>query len=1033
MTQIIPLCSFPTTKFNSLISADELLQIQSNGTVSILSARTGFCKYFYFLPQVPSQFYINPKSSDRYVLVYPGPPSTLVILETRTGVVLKQITLKAGYDFEYVAIGSHVFFVLSQNPNILYFTQFNTGTTLSFDAGFKISGLWANLEESQFLLRDPEGNFTPFSAESQPKPILSHPLPIKTPISFLIFRGNRIILGAKLGQIISSPLDANSNPQTYEVPHHSFPIGLADNIGVAGDGCIFSLDPQDEGRVLSYCFSPLFIDAQSSVLAVIGPDRTQIYEVSNIPTCSALSLTPPEPFTSDTFSIDSAIYFSSPVAMYSFNFASCETSNFVSLEGNPIIKRIVSTPSLVSALYTTPSDRKNTRVMTYVTGSKKRDEPAIDLCTCGELTWILESDGVRSFKRDHLSLAEVSNQKFPVSKMTKSDRKKAHQSAWLLDFGEIIPTQEEMEETLRKMDEEDKSKPRFNRIFNAKNHIIVYNSENGEAAFISENGFDEFVLPLNIQIARWPALVTPDTVYIYPDFSSNTQFEKPDINKFIKIQQKVTSCVWLGWTLFAVVGRTIIAIQRTGVVRVIAQLPNTMCSLAAALPSSFIFVTTFPDLRVITLRMPVLFECLPDIDEKDLAARRLLHHLPTLPLSHSINKKIPSSFAMALFSKSPPNLINEEIMHVYTRFGRFNEISGLIRNMQETIKSLPLKTQKKKNQKILKLKRKLADIAKRVGQFETARILYEEIGADEELLELFMVFRNIHNLSILASKSPLKPAIEQFGIQASESENDTYKPLQNIPLPSIKSPIQPLDFTLYSGDEADDLSPLYPPTFDEVADFGRREFPLSSEDAEQVKNIDEMDTFQSPQISTDRNAQNFDQNSEQNQISDQDQNKEEIRERPKDIEKRDDEEMKLNNLFDGDDDDEPEKKLEVKIDLSSGIRGGRRGRGGPAPRFVFNAGNNEPDPIIPAAVPGKRRRAGTTKASKNVLNTIQIPTIKPQGNEDDFQINIPKNNESHFQASDNTKNETDNVDEKNDDKGESRNDMVYQSTLFMDI
>ena len=50
------------------------------------------------------------------------------------------------------------------------------------------------------------------------------------------------------------------------------------------------------------------------------------------------------------FSIDSATYFSSPVAMYSFNFSSNETSNFVPLEGNPIIKRIVSTPSLVSAL-----------------------------------------------------------------------------------------------------------------------------------------------------------------------------------------------------------------------------------------------------------------------------------------------------------------------------------------------------------------------------------------------------------------------------------------------------------------------------------------------------------------------------------------------------------------------------------------------------------------------------------------------------------------------------------------------------------
>ena len=90
--------SIPSSgSYCALISSDELLMIKTNA-VSIISAITGFCKYYYLLPQVPKLFAINPQAPSRFAVVYESGgsiPESVAWLETTTGKVIKQYALKS--------------------------------------------------------------------------------------------------------------------------------------------------------------------------------------------------------------------------------------------------------------------------------------------------------------------------------------------------------------------------------------------------------------------------------------------------------------------------------------------------------------------------------------------------------------------------------------------------------------------------------------------------------------------------------------------------------------------------------------------------------------------------------------------------------------------------------------------------------------------------------------------------------------------------------------------------------------------------
>jgi hypothetical protein len=168
-------------------------------------------------------------------------------------------------------------------------------------------------------------------------------------------------------------------------------------------------------------------------------------------------------------------------------------------------------------------------------------------------------------------------------------------------------------------------------------------------------------------------------------------------------------------------------------------------------------------------------------------------------------------FAMAVFNKSPPKFVDDEVIKIYSRFAKFAELRTLIRQTRGSSAML----------------KKVADAARWLGQFEVARQLYEEVGAHEDLFSLFALARSAHNLAVLASRSVLARPIEAaFGIGPKSGQ---YEPLPNLQLPRIRTPHVAEEFTLYVGD-ATESSPLFPPSFDELNDFGISEYSITGEE-----------------------------------------------------------------------------------------------------------------------------------------------------------------------------------------------------------
>jgi hypothetical protein len=357
----------------------------------------------------------------------------------------------------------------------------------------------------------------------------------------------------------------------------------------------------------------------------------------------------------------------------------------------------------------------------------------------------------------------------------------------------------------------------YQKIFRLGDTIGLYAPDVNEAVWLDgARRWLPFQTPENVCLIQWPAMVTPDAIWICS--LDTTNYSEITTENYNRIPAITNSCCWLARTLFAVEDRRIIAVgAKSTKKRVLDILPNTMCAITAAFPSELIFVTTLPELKVITIKQPFIQTvALMDIRDNDLEAfRYMLYYMPTLPVDPAAVSSLSPMFAMSVFNKSPPKFVTGDVIRIYSRFARFMELQHLVK-------------QTRGDPDIL---RKVADAARRIGQFEIARQLYDEINDYDSLFALFVTARHQRNLGVLSFRSPIGSAIQGFfGIAAHSAP---YEALPNLQLPRISAPHTGLEFTLYAGDPSE-TTPLYPPVFDELSDFGIGEHPLPSDEAEQV-------------------------------------------------------------------------------------------------------------------------------------------------------------------------------------------------------
>jgi hypothetical protein len=760
-----------TSSFRAVISASEILQV-SKHTVSIISARSGFCNYFYYLPRSPRHFAINPRHPNRFLLVYPpsGPDAeSLVVLDARSGSVIKQFNMKSqNQTFQQALLGTHIFFTVTSAPQILNFSQISKEHTLAqYEMPFAPAILAANATEARLLAVRGDNRAViigDLDGKNGPKVVKELPLPPFLP-SCLTYSERRISIGTAKGEIIFIDTDAAQH-KTITTPHSSAPVGFTESFGVTRDGIVFALET---GEILSNVVNPIAVQAAGPTLVVFGQAKIRVFEATKRAVCSMSNIQPPEPFTSAVFSVPSLVLFASASSVYSFNVHSNAISKFA--PGQEKIVKLVPSSGVVSIVYSTPD---GDRIMTYVSGTKKRDEPGIDVA-CDHLGrhWILQKDSVIVFAQKHLLLDQVQRIELP------EDHK-------------------------------------VDRIFRLGSTIGLYSTAIGAASSLNAGQFVAFVAPANVCLIQWPAMCTREAIFICQNVGDDYQALSAD--DYTRVDASVNSCCWLAQTLFAVEDRKIIAIgSRDCKKRVIDSLPNAMCFIAAAFPSVLIFVTALPDLRVITVNQPFLSHvAIVDLQDSDLEALRyMLSQMPRLAIDPRAVSTLSPMFAMSVFSRSPPKFVNDQVITVYSRFGGFMELLNLVR-------------QTRGSREVLK---KVADAARLLGQFEHARQLYEELGEDEELFTLFVLSRHAHNLAILADRSGLARPIEAaFGVIAKAGN---YEALPSLKLPATRSPHTMNEFMLYAG-HPDDAAALYTPAFDELSNFGIREYTISDEETDSI-------------------------------------------------------------------------------------------------------------------------------------------------------------------------------------------------------
>lgn len=1000
-----------TGSFCSLISSDELLTIQTN-RVSIISAINGFCKYFYLLPQVPRLFAINTQSASRFAVVYKSSgnlPESVALLETETGKVIKQFALKStSQKFLHIALGSHLFFVTDSVPGTIYLTQ-PTGTQIStYDANHPIKYLAANPANQQFIFLRGDNHLIVADALSL-KQLNDIPFNFnedntrENPFSlFITFKNSTLTYGLYNGDISTLNLSTGEN-KSIKTPHSTAPLACEDNVSITSDGILFSTDT---GETIATISSPVSLRTHGSTIAVVCKDSIEIYESAKRPICTVSQLQPPEPFVGNQFSVSPTIYFSASTAIYSFNLSLNEISKFTSFQEK--IKKIATCQACVSVVYNSPDGDK---IATFSTGVKKRDELGIDvLCDTNNVTWILQKDFIISYRRKSLDLEEIGRIPVPADHT-------------------------------------------FNQLFRLGKTVGVYSPNDGYTVYIKDNQLIPFTLPKEVSTICWPALCMKDKVYICK--SNTDMYEKLTIADFVTIQASVTSCCWLAKTLFAVENRKVLALSMDGSKRVVDRLPNSVCSIASAVPFELIFVTTLPSLRVVSIKRPFIFIALLNLGSDDTEVlKSLLSYMPSLPIDPRAISGLKPIYAMSVFNKAPPKFVTPKTVSIYARFARFNEVLAIAKaSLPENLKRTQRKSSNNNNdnndnkdldesestindnndssttdssknnfagiidddetnvnnnnsnciknyKKIIKL---IADAAYNIGQFTIAQQIYEELGDSESLFALFMSTQNVHNLKVLAMRSNLKPSIAYFGINPPTQEeidngfNTEYELPENLQLPKIKSPYTGNEFTLYAGDPSDD-SPLWPPSFDEPSDFGLREFPLTGEEAEQEiqmqSNLDASNAADMTMgdVSSATNAGDNSNGDNANPSNAQGQQIQ-YKERPVKDEKKEDDDLKLDKFFEDDDDEPEQKKISFEIDMKKAPA-----RRGTTKNFSLTGGPAEQQftdsAQIPLPVP-QRPRNNTVRMKKF---TIDIPGINPNAGANEAPVVAPGGMANDFSA-----------------------------------
>lgn len=872
---ISPLLTVESSTYAALINENEFLQIKQS-KVAIISTRNGFCTYFYYLPHQPKDFSFSPDFADRYSVVYPSigqRGEMLEVLETTTGRVIRSMQMKQGIQLTKPSIGAHLVFQETSNLHRVYYTVPGPNEGVyCFDLKSKVLCLGANRSMPQFVAYT-ENNFLVVVNLAQEASI-AHNIPCNVHFSFIHLRGNVLTLGLHEGQLQVIKINEDKvESKMIDTPHQTKPIYFSNNIAVTRDGTAFSIDT---GEIFETHFRAEKVSRNGSTLAIIGKTQTKLYEFIRKPVCTCSQFQPPEPFSSSTFCLEDLILFASGNHIFSFDLNNI--SKFATLYNAKRILKIQNSAALITVVYISNENTK--RIQTLVAGANKRDEEGIDAATDNHhRTWILEKNRIIAFKKDLLSIQTVDS----------------------IDLPEDHP---------------------YSSIFRFRDGIALYSPEKGLAAFVQNGTLSTFNLPRNITIFAWPAVCTTDSIFIYSKEKEKVPVAQINHKDFIFIRDSISSCCWLGNTLFAVEGNRAISIHPDGSKNSILSLPNNMCHLSVVLPSQLIFVSTIPELNVIVEKFPVIFHILNDIDSKSPMFPFVLSELPRLKIPPRALNRTDHLARMSVYNKCPPSKVTNKVIQTYSRFGKFEEL----RQLAKTKKSL----------------KQVADTCVKYGQFNTAMKIYTELNDYDGLFGIFIVCRNINNLKRMYHNVPImRSALRHFGISVdldSFARQNTfeYEPLPNLQLPPIKPLIQPQEFELSAGDDASEYGnvPIHMPAFDEPGDFGLYIHKPNNEEMQQVD--DTINTFgaasQITEGTNENGALNGSNENEGQPI--------EVRENPV-IDFNKDEKLELDAAFFNEEEDEMAEKQEVKPVLQFKFTPRKSATPGSINRFSLNLDDNK--------------------------------------------------------------------------------------------
>ena len=487
---------------------------------------------------------------DKTILTFPCKSSssgeTLQVIDTYTGEVFRTINLHTPKEqFNLVAVGTNVYFTLKSNPNVLYFMPFADGQIAMYDAGAKITHICPNQEENQFIVIKNDRQM--FNLSCKDLSVLWQK-PTDKPV-FIKYVGEFLVVGltGELNLIKDNPND----PRIIKIPHGTSPVDTSEALSATQDGVIFTNDTQTSVAIHTNIKQ---IFSKESTIAVITNTKTFIYEIIRMPLVSSFDLQPGMPFHQDTSSIDSCIYFAVQNILYEYSLESDSIAKFTTLMQGTI-EKVAATTGAVSIIYKVGEEKK---IQTFITGTKQRDEVGIDVVIdkSGN-TWILEKDCLLEFNKTGITILQKQKIDLPPDHT-------------------------------------------YDRVVAIQDTVALYKTETGEALFLRGTNFLPLRIPSNITIFKWPALCTTDAIFLYQPESKPADQSTPD--DFKRIEKKVTSCVWLAWTLLAVNEKNVYAIGRDGSSKLVEHLPNTATAIIATnliniKPISFTplskFVSTF--------------------------------------------------------------------------------------------------------------------------------------------------------------------------------------------------------------------------------------------------------------------------------------------------------------------------------------------------------------------------------------------------------------------------------------------------------